>query len=152
MTSGESTRAAGRTLFVGVDHSEHSLRALRHAVQRALEAPGTELVIATAHEPAQEDARTARFQPVARIKADLQAHAQDLLRPAIEIALNSGVGFRTEILTGDVARVLVERAEALDSIGIVLGTRGMGAVGNLMLGSVATKVIHLTRLPVTLVK
>jgi nucleotide-binding universal stress UspA family protein len=36
--------------------------------------------------------------------------------------------------------------------GIVMGTRGMSAVGNLVMGSVATKVIHLTKLPVTLVK
>jgi nucleotide-binding universal stress UspA family protein len=33
-----------------------------------------------------------------------------------------------------------------------MGTRGMGAIGNLVLGSVATKVIHLTEVPVTLVK
>jgi nucleotide-binding universal stress UspA family protein len=35
---------------------------------------------------------------------------------------------------------------------IVMGTRGQGAVGNLLLGSVATKVIHLSKVPVTLVK
>jgi nucleotide-binding universal stress UspA family protein len=34
----------------------------------------------------------------------------------------------------------------------VMGTRGMSAIGNLVAGSVATKVIHLTKLPVTLVK
>ena len=33
-----------------------------------------------------------------------------------------------------------------------MGTRGMGAMGNLILGSVATKVIHLVDVPVTLVK
>ena len=33
-----------------------------------------------------------------------------------------------------------------------MGTRGMGAIGNLVAGCVGTKVIHLTKLPVTLVK
>jgi len=35
---------------------------------------------------------------------------------------------------------------------IVMGTRGMGTVANLVLGSVATKVIHLSHIPVILVK
>jgi nucleotide-binding universal stress UspA family protein len=33
-----------------------------------------------------------------------------------------------------------------------MGTRGMGSVSNMLLGSVATKVIHLADVPVTLVK
>ncbi len=32
-----------------------------------------------------------------------------------------------------------------------MGTRGMGRVANLLLGSVASKVVHLARVPVTLV-
>ena len=33
-----------------------------------------------------------------------------------------------------------------------MGTRGLGAVANLMIGSVATKVIHMVDVPVTLIK
>jgi nucleotide-binding universal stress UspA family protein len=44
----------------------------------------------------------------------------------------------------------VGRQENCDAI--VMGTRGMGAVSGLVLGSVATKVIHLADVPVTLVK
>jgi nucleotide-binding universal stress UspA family protein len=36
--------------------------------------------------------------------------------------------------------------------GIVMGTRGLGPVKGLVLGSVANKVIHLAEVPVTLVK
>jgi nucleotide-binding universal stress UspA family protein len=35
---------------------------------------------------------------------------------------------------------------------IVMGTRGLGTVSNLVLGSVATKAIHLAKVPVLLVK
>jgi nucleotide-binding universal stress UspA family protein len=40
-----------------------------------------------------------------------------------------------------------ERAES-----IVMGTRGLGAMAGLVLGSVAMKVVQLARIPVTLVK
>jgi nucleotide-binding universal stress UspA family protein len=35
---------------------------------------------------------------------------------------------------------------------VVMGTRGLGAVTGMLLGSVATKVIHLSDVPVLLVK
>ncbi|MFN0302201.1 MAG: universal stress protein, partial [Burkholderiales bacterium] len=35
---------------------------------------------------------------------------------------------------------------------VVMGTRGLGSVSGLVLGSVATKIIHLVDVPVTLVK
>jgi nucleotide-binding universal stress UspA family protein len=35
---------------------------------------------------------------------------------------------------------------------IVMGTRGLGGVRGLLLGSVATQFLHLTNLPLTLVK
>jgi len=79
-------------------------------------------------------------------------HSMDILQPAIDAAKSAGVRFKSEVLAGSTAPTIVKRAEELDCIGIVMGTRGMGAIGNLVMGSVATKVVHLTKLPVTLVK
>ena len=79
-------------------------------------------------------------------------HSEDILRPAIEAAEAAGVSYVSDILIGDVPTVLVRYAEEKGCDGIVMGTRGMSAIGNLVMGSVATKVIHLTKLPVTLVK
>jgi nucleotide-binding universal stress UspA family protein len=64
----------------------------------------------------------------------------------------SGVPYTSEILVGETASLIVSSAEQHGCDGIVMGTRGMGAIGNLVMGSVATKVVHLSRLPVTLVK
>ena len=74
------------------------------------------------------------------------------MRPAIEKAKAAGVTFTSQVLIGDIPKSIVSCAENLACDGIVMGTRGMSAVGNLVMGSVATKVIHLTKLPVTLVK
>jgi nucleotide-binding universal stress UspA family protein len=35
---------------------------------------------------------------------------------------------------------------------VIMGTRGLGSTRGLVLGSVATKVVHLVNVPVTLVK
>lgn len=60
--------------------------------------------------------------------------------------------FTTEILIGDVTNSIDRYADEKGCEAIVMGTRGMGAIGNLVTGSVAIKVIHLTRLSVTLIK
>jgi nucleotide-binding universal stress UspA family protein len=62
------------------------------------------------------------------------------------------VRFESEVLVGDVPTAIAACAEERGCDGIVMGTRGMSAIANLVLGSVATEVIHLTRSPVTLVK
>lgn len=53
---------------------------------------------------------------------------------------------------GDAADTIVKYAQEKGCSQIVMGSRGLGAVSGLILGSVATKVIHLTDIPVLLVK
>jgi nucleotide-binding universal stress UspA family protein len=79
-------------------------------------------------------------------------HGEDILRPFIETAKRARVTFSSQVLIGDIPQSIVSCAETLGCDGIVMGTRGMGSILNLIAGSVATKVIHLTKLPVTLVK
>jgi nucleotide-binding universal stress UspA family protein len=79
-------------------------------------------------------------------------HCRELLQPAADAAKAAGVRHKSEILMGDTAPVIARHAEELGCDGIVLGTRGMTAIANLVMGSTATKVIHVTSLPVTLVK
>lgn len=55
------------------------------------------------------------------------------------------------VLHGDPATTIAGTAQRLAATEIVMGTRGMSALGNLGLGSVAYKVLHLARQPVTLV-
>ena len=62
------------------------------------------------------------------------------------------VPFTSEVLRGPVAATIAEHAAREGCDGIVMGTRGMSPIEDLVVGSIAAKVVQLTRLPVTLVK
>jgi len=141
-----------RKILVPVDGSENALRALSYALNLAKENKAIGLHLLTVH---QEPVIYGEIQVyVSREKMEeLQRnHSMDILQPAVDAAKAAGVSYTSEILIGDTASMIVKRADELNCDGIVMGTRGMSAVGNLMMGSVATKVVHLTKLPVTLIK
>lgn len=139
-------------LLVPFDGSDTAMRALEYAIKLAKEHGPMELVIAYAHEPPLIYGEIAVYLPEDKADELQLKHSEDMLRPAIEKAKRSGVPFTTEVLIGDIPDSIVSCAEALACDGIVMGTSGMSAIGNLVMGSVATKVVHLTKLPVTLVK
>jgi nucleotide-binding universal stress UspA family protein len=63
-----------------------------------------------------------------------------------------GLAHRIHVEVGSIEEIIAAQAEALQCDLIVMGCRGLGALSSLLLGSVATKVIHLAKVPVTLVK
>jgi len=58
---------------------------------------------------------------------------------------------QTELLEGPEADSILKAAENLPADLIVMGTRGLGAVKELLLGSVSRKVLHLASCPVMVV-
>ncbi len=66
-------------------------------------------------------------------------------------ARGHGVSVTTELAMGQPAEVIHERSEAPDVQLVVVGSRGHGGVARLLLGSVATRVVHLCTRPVAVV-
>ena len=56
-----------------------------------------------------------------------------------------GLGWQLHVLMGEPAARIVELAKRLDSLGLVIGARGLTASKALLLGSVAQQVIHTAR-------
>jgi len=56
------------------------------------------------------------------------------------------------LVAGTPANRIVEVAHERDARMIVMGSRGRGALSGILLGSTAHRVVHLSRVPVTLVK
>jgi nucleotide-binding universal stress UspA family protein len=60
----------------------------------------------------------------------------------------AGIEHNAHILVGEVAPTIVEHAKRLSCQMTYMGTRGMTAISNLVLGSIAIKVLHLADVPV----
>jgi nucleotide-binding universal stress UspA family protein len=76
----------------------------------------------------------------------------DALRDAEQKCESFQVVFKSIARAGPIAATIadVAREEGIEQI--VMGTRGLGGFQGLVLGSVATQVVHLAKEPVTLVK
>jgi nucleotide-binding universal stress UspA family protein len=74
-----------------------------------------------------------------------------MLAPSKRILDAAGVKYAVHMRVGPIAETIVEQARKSQSDMIYMGTRGMTALSNMVLGSVATRVLHLARIPVVLV-
>jgi nucleotide-binding universal stress UspA family protein len=64
----------------------------------------------------------------------------------------AGLPSQSVVVIGDPATCIGAYIDKSRCDAVVMGTRGLGAVAGLVLGSVAAKIIHLVKVPVTLVK
>jgi nucleotide-binding universal stress UspA family protein len=74
------------------------------------------------------------------------------LAPAENVLKQRGVPFKGGYLIGDIAQQLNAYAKENGIELIVMGTHGHGALKNLVMGSVATKVLAVTSVPVLLIR
>lgn len=141
-----------RRLLVAIDGSDNSARALDHAIALARASAGLELHLLNVHPDPIVYGEIQVYVPMERMLELQRRDGETVLAPAAERARAAGVPHEVHIRRGDAAAVIAQSADDLKCDAIVMGTRGMGAVGNLLLGSVATKVVRLAHVPVTLVK
>jgi nucleotide-binding universal stress UspA family protein len=160
VTGGAGTEAAGiaseerdamRRILVAVDGSECAQRALEHVIAQARKHP-LEVRLAYANLVPANYASLRDYLRREENRKFTDSRTRQALGPAARRLARAKVPHRAVVLWGDVAPQLARAARRLKCDSIVMGTRGMGAVGNLLLGSVAAKVVHLSHVPVTLVR
>jgi nucleotide-binding universal stress UspA family protein len=140
-------------MLVAVDGSEHALNAVRHTIAQKesfREPPVVELV--TVHAPLPYEGRVKGVVGGEEIRRYYEEEGAAALNPARRLLDGAGVKYSTHVLVGPVAESIVQHAAKTDCAFIVIATRGLGAVANLMIGSTANKVLHLSNIPVVLVK
>jgi nucleotide-binding universal stress UspA family protein len=139
------------TILVPVDGSKNALRAVDYAIAQARRGRAEVHVLNVQPHPEQYGMVLAYLDRKQHRQLRME-HASEILQPAVARLERARVSHRTHVVFGDVAPAIVRTSRRLRCGSIVMGTRGMGSVGSLILGSVATKVIHLVKVPVTLVR
>ena len=148
------TGYAGMTkILVPVDGSPASLRAVRLAAEHAKGSPAAGLVIVNVQNLVTAGLGAgSEMMPPEWIDEEEAKAAEDVLAKAAAVCRDAGIPCVMRSERGAVAATIDHVARAEHATHIVMGTRGLGGVRGLLLGSVATQLLHLTDVPVTLVK
>lgn len=135
-------------IVVGVDGSPDSVAALRYALRQARQSGATVRVVASWHVPTLAYGAPI---PVDDLATDLGEEAAAAVEEALASAggLADGVPVQRAIREGDAGHVLVAESEGATQL--VVGSRGRGAVGELVLGSVSHYCCRHARCPVTVI-
>lgn len=138
-------------ILLPVDGSEHSVRAARHVVNSVRGCNQYEILLLNVQEPI-EAPEIRSHMPQREIEAMQETRGGDALAPARAVLEKAGLDFTPTVLIGPIAETIAQFAADQGCEKIVMGTRGLGAVAGALMGSVTTRLLHLTNLPVTLVK
>ncbi|MBM3115582.1 universal stress protein [Jeongeupia naejangsanensis] len=141
-------------ILVPVDDSETSAAALREAVKVACN-QRAKVKIVHVIDLAQFAWSANEFLDVPQLQEALRRAGQRVLDQQGEVLTAAGVEVEVELLEawgGNLARAIVEEADKWQAQLIVMGTHGYGGLTHMLLGSVAEGVIHITPVPVLLVR
>jgi nucleotide-binding universal stress UspA family protein len=132
-----------RTILVAVDGSPDARAALEHAVGLAHD-QNARLTLLSVVPPVPSSALLSGAAP-----QTLQACFADCLAE-LRDSVPDDVSLTTRLLEGPPARRIAETARDHDLV--VMGTHGRGRVGEALLGSVSREVVHLSNVPVLLIR
>lgn len=140
-------------ILVPVDGSDCSMRAVAHVIAscahlnhpEALEIHLLNVQLALPPEVGQ-------FIPPGQIDQFHREDSDKALLRASKALDDAGIRHVGHTEVGHVAETIAQVAQKLACDQITMGTHGRGALADLLLGSTTIRVLHLTRVPVLLVK
>ena len=145
-------------IVCGVDGSELSSKALRHALELA-RGTGARLTIVTVTEPSVIVAPGAEIMMVdtSTIIADLEAakaeSAKGILAESEAVAKAAGVAVATRhVADSPAAEGILQAAKDIGADIVVMGSHGRRGLGRLLLGSQAAEVLAHAHIPVLVIK
>jgi nucleotide-binding universal stress UspA family protein len=140
-------------ILIAVDGSKQSLAAVQCLIDHAdwyRAKPDVELL--TVHLPVPKLPRMGLAVGKSQLQKYYEEEGAAQLAPAKRKLAAAGIKCKATVLVGPVAESIVKRAKDARCDIIYIGTRGMSAIGKALVGSTATKVLHISDTPVLLVR
>jgi len=138
-------------ILVAVDGSESSDRAVSHLLKKLAWYSG-KVEVHLLNVQAALPIDVSRFINADQLESFHREQGTSALASARAILDGAKVAYVTHIGIGDPAHVIAHYANDKGVDQIVMGTRGLGSVAGLVMGSVTMKVVSLTDVPVLLIK
>ena len=140
-------------MLLPVDGSESSMRAVEFALKkRDWYKDPVEIHLLNVQPPLPFGSRVSSILGHDKVEQYHRDEAMAALKPAMQKLDAAGAKYFHHICVGDPPQIIAEFAREKNCDQIVMGARGLGTTSNLLLGSVAMKVVHLSEAPVLLVK
>jgi nucleotide-binding universal stress UspA family protein len=136
-------------ILLAVDGSEHALHAARVAAEltRAMKSEQLRIVVCFEGIPSYLGEPNLQKAIDQRVLA-----SNEILQQAVEAAGELPAEVHTELIEGDPAEAIIEVASTRESNLIVMGSRGLGRLAGLVLGSTSQKVVSHAPCPVLIVR
>jgi len=139
-------------ILLAVDGSEISLRAVRSLIDHVKWfADKPELHLLTVHAPIPVGLATQHIGHAA-LERYYHEEGEAMLASARQLLEAAHLPHTSHIHVGEAAAIIVKLAGELGCDLICMGSHGHGVLQNAILGSVATRVLHLARVPVLLAR
>jgi|APLow6443716910_1056828.scaffolds.fasta_scaffold117936_2 nucleotide-binding universal stress UspA family protein len=139
-----------RKFLVPVDGSAVANRAVAHALELARALGDTTLLLVNVQQTLE------RWYKHGLLNKEAIAHLQQMgqadAAQACALLDEGGISYEFKVLFGHPGELVARTAKEQGCSAIVMGTRGLGDLENVFVGSTAYKVIQLAEMPVTLVK
>ncbi|MDP5274569.1 universal stress protein [Chengkuizengella axinellae] len=137
-------------IMLAIDGSEHAQRAADKAIDLVKELSNASVTIL--HVVSKAPSRAKLLQSNFDVKSILKEEAHHILHSVEEKFKGKGVDYQFEVALGDASHEIVEYAEKKNYDLIIIGSRGLNALGEMLLGSVSHQVAHDAHCPVMIVK
>jgi nucleotide-binding universal stress UspA family protein len=143
-------------ILIPVDGSDNSMRAVDAACQQVARGQPVTVHVLNVQPPINSRLVNTHLSQdlIAKFQQEMGEAALESARARLH---DAGIACTSHVDVGDVAQTIARYVRDLHCGQVVMGTRGLGsgaagAISGLLLGSIATKVLHLVEVPVTLVK
>ncbi len=136
-------------ILLAVDGSDHALHAARKAAELARTMNSKELRVVVSYETIPLYLGEPNMQ-IAYVNR--KGEAEEILKNAVDEVGEVSSAVVTEVMEGDAAEAIISAAETNKSDLIVMGSRGLGRLAGLLLGSTSQKVVAHAPCPVLIVR